>query len=504
MPTDRGADRAPTRRWLVRGLLAVVVCACLIGGVAAAITYDGVHLGPGTVDEPATGTTVVSSQGFKSLGGTTGKKPARLAGLGPNATVQWHTLGTPTEAAFYDVDPLPNGNLLVVSPWDGDTRVFEYDPATDERIWEERLDAKDTHDVDRLREGRLLVAEMRAWNESAGRSDDRLFVYDRRNDTVVWEWYFREHYPNDTDGGFDADWTHVNDVERVRGDEYLASPRNFDQVILVNRSTGVIEWQLGADGSHDVLYEQHNPDYLEGPDGGATVLVADSESDRVVEYAREPNGSWSEVWSVSGFRWPRDADRLPNGNTLVVDSMHHRVVEVTPRGEVVWEAFVPWATYDAERVAHGDESAGPTMREMGVTGDYVVTGGAGKGPVGSQTPADVLAGLGKDTPFSAQALWLARGYAHVVPWIRPVWLAPWAFALFALGLFVGVIWCLGEAVYSTRVRRRLGRVRRLPGVVRTLPDRVRALPALVRGLGDRIRTRVRPDPGDGEDGDEGE
>jgi hypothetical protein len=91
---------------------------------------------------------------------------------------------------------------------------------------------------------------------------------------------------------------------------------------------------------------------------------------------------------VAGFRWPRDADPLPNGNTLVVDTLTHRAVEVTPRGEVVWEVYVPWAPYDAERMAHGDESSWPTMREVGVGGTYSVHGGAGLGPAGTTSPAD--------------------------------------------------------------------------------------------------------------------
>jgi hypothetical protein len=216
---------------------------------------------------------VVGAQGFRFGGGATGKKPARLAGVGPNATVEWGTLGSPVGAWFFDVDPLGNGT----------------------RVRERRFDAEDTHDVDLIDGDRLLVANMRNWNDTAGRSDDRLFVYDLETDRIVWEWPFREQFPNDTDGGFDPDWTHVNDVEEVRDGEYLASPRNFDQTILVNRSTGDVEWRLGRDDRFDVLHEQHNPDYLEGPVGRPTVLVADSGPDRVVEFAREPHGTWTEV-----------------------------------------------------------------------------------------------------------------------------------------------------------------------------------------------------------------
>jgi hypothetical protein len=35
--------------------------------------------------------------------------------------------------------------------------------------------------------------------------------------------------------------------------------------------------------------------------------------------------------------WGGDANRLPNGNTLIVNVTRGRIVEVTPEGEVVWE-----------------------------------------------------------------------------------------------------------------------------------------------------------------------
>ncbi|MEF8774947.1 MAG: aryl-sulfate sulfotransferase [Haloarculaceae archaeon] len=467
----RPRDRLPPRRFVLRGIVGVALMASLLVGVATALSYERVRLGPGAVEDPANGTTVVSAQGFQFAGGATGKKPARLAGVGPNGSVEWSRLGEPGGAWFYDVDPLANGNLFVTSPWAGDTRLFEYDPETDTKVWQERIDATDTHDVDVLPDGNLLVANMRAWDESEDRSDDRLFVYDRETESVVWEWVFRDHYPNDTDEGMNEDWTHVNDVERVGEGEYLASPRNFDQVILVNRSTKAIEWRLGEDDDHDVLDEQHNPDYLQGPDGEATVLVADSENDRVVEYAREPDGSWTAVWSVTGFSWPRDADRLPNGNTLIVDTLHHRVVEVTPAGRIVWEAYVPWAPYDAERVVHGDESTGPTMRAVGASGRQVVHGGAGIGPAGSTSPADFLVRLGQGTPLAEAMDEFASTYAHVVPWIRPVWLAPWAFAYFAIAVVVAGTWGIAELLASGRLRRwlagarqRVGRRARLDGI----------------------------------------
>jgi len=457
-------DRLPPRPWLVRGVLALVVLSLLLPTGVSALSHERQGLGPGHVERPANDTTYVGVQGFHFQGQGSVKKPARLTAVAPDATVEWDQRGQ-GQYWVYDVDPLPNGNLLVTSTVPGDTVVYELDPETRERVWTRRLDATDTHDVDRLGEDELLVAEKS--NVSDGVSGDRIFVHDLSRNETVWEWRFADHYPESMDGGMSEDWTHVNDVERIDEGRYLVSARNFDQVVLVNRSTGDIEWRLGADDAHDTLFELHNPDYLEGPDGEPTVLVADSENDRVVEYAcvadatdpvpgEGPGCEWERQWAVTGFNWPRDADRLPNGNTLVVDSLNHRVVEVTPEGEVVWEFYAPWAPYDAERGA--DESNGPTMRERNATGTYEVHGGAGTGPASEATFSGWFRSATADTPLASVGATAASRYAHVTPWIRPVWLSSWAFAALLGAVLVLLGWGVGEAIHRReRIRRAVDR-----------------------------------------------
>ncbi|SEO92849.1 Outer membrane protein assembly factor BamB, contains PQQ-like beta-propeller repeat [Halogranum amylolyticum] len=311
--------------------------------------------------------TVVSVQGAKFDGEDAGKKPARLVGVGADGAVKWVQQSGANQGVTwgYDVDPLENGNVFVTATMNKGTVVYELDPQTGETLWSERLDTHDTHDVDLLSNGNLVVADMRNYNESTGENEDRVFVYNRTTDEVVWEWQFDDHYGPEVGGNYSDDWTHVNDVDPVGDDQYLLSPRNFDQVVLVNRTTGNIDLQLGSDGDHDVLRKQHNPDYLESEDGTPTFLVADSENDRIVEYERTADG-WNRTWRVgnsSVFDWPRDADRLESGNTLVTDSKNHRVVEVTPDGEVVWEFYSPWLVYDATRL-QVPESGGPTMADL--------------------------------------------------------------------------------------------------------------------------------------------
>lgn len=70
----------------------------------------------------------------------------------------------------------------------------------------------------------------------------------------------------------------------------------------------------------------------------------------VWEYRGDENGG-------KGLKWCRDANRLPNGNTLIVDSSNHKIIEVTPEKEVVWEMDIPkggsWL-FQADRVSYNE------------------------------------------------------------------------------------------------------------------------------------------------------
>jgi hypothetical protein len=209
------------------------------------------------------------------------------------------------------------------------------------------------HDVDRIDDHRLLVADI---------DRDRVFVVNTTTDLITWEWGAQAAFDVHSGGPFPADWTHLNDVEHVEiegRDAAMVSLRNHDQVAFVDFERGLLEnWTLGEDGDHDTLYEQHNPDYIPPERGGPALLVADSENGRVVEYQRE-DGTWNRSWTWSDARlgWPRDADRLPNGHTLITDSHGDRVLEIDRSGEVVWSATIGFP-YEAERLGSGEESAG--------------------------------------------------------------------------------------------------------------------------------------------------
>ncbi len=377
-------------RWQSLAVGAILLCCLSLFTPALSAQSDGqggIASNPctGTIEQPVNGTTVVAVQGYSWVNGGQ-KRDAKLVAIGPNGTVKWvHHTGDHGMVWGYDVDPMPNGDLFVTGTTQGKTVAYEFNPRTQKHVWKQTLDIDDTHDIDLINNGtQLLVANLRNYNEDEKRSDDSVFVYDLKKDNIVWRWYFRDHYPHDTADGsysnYTHDWTHVNNVQKIGKGEYLVSPRNFDQAIVINRSTNKIDMKLGEPGNTSILNKQHNPDYLVSKDGKPTMLVADSDNNRMVEYQKEGD-SWNRTWSLGkgdDLSWPRDADRLPNGDTLLGDSKHERVMQVTPTGKVVWEFYTPWLVYDVERIGTGDESHGPTIADMNKTGSYEINGAADK------------------------------------------------------------------------------------------------------------------------------
>ncbi|WP_435062087.1 aryl-sulfate sulfotransferase [Halobaculum sp. EA56] len=367
---------------------------------APAAQSDGLNPCVGTVEQRPETTTLVSIQGAR--GG--GKTAALLVGVAPNGSV--HGVHNDTADGrwwSYDVDPLPNGELLMATTEPGISVVERIDPATGETTEVTRLEnVEDAHDVDYLGDGEFVTVDK-------GDERNRVVIFDESGE-IVWQWRFGEHtdrFPRDGGGPYGEDWTHVNDVDPIGNGTLMVSVRNFDQVVAIDRDTKEVKWTLGEDDNYDVLNEQHNPDFIRGENGTPTVLVADSENDRVVEYARTADGDWERTWTLSGggLQEPRDADRLPNGNTLVTDRRGHRVLEVTPRGEVVWEFYTPWQPYDAERVGTDPGSEGPTMRQVGGEGDQTMTGGAGYDAERIESCYEYLLDVERDRLVPDDELW---------------------------------------------------------------------------------------------------
>ena len=371
-----------TRRTPSRVLLAALALGLVLALAAGFVTagqspnqqYDrAAELAPGQqepVVDSRRGVTVVAVQraGMRGLSG-------ELVAVRPNGTVLYQSERYST---YWDVDPSPKGARtvsFVATEWlnesvcdggpllknRGDCRrnvVERVNLTTGERtrLYSHRMSGGRWHDVDVINDTHLLVGDI---------GNEAVFIVNTTSGIREWTWTAESDLPITGGGTYEEDWVHLNDVEYLDDGRVMVDLRNQDQVAFVDRQRGIVEnWTLGTEDDYEVLREQHNPDYIPESAGGPAVVVADSENDRLVEYQRTRgengtdarwNRSW--LWTDDEMQWPRDADRLPNGNTLVTDTIGDRVFEVNETGAIVWEMPVERA-YEAERLGTGDESAG--------------------------------------------------------------------------------------------------------------------------------------------------
>ncbi len=151
----------------------------------------------------------------------------------------------------------------------------------------------------------------------------------------------------------EVDVFHTNTISRLPRDvvrdgrriftegDLLICWRNLNTIAVVDRKARRVRWHWG-DG--DIEWP-HHPTLLDNGNllifdngsvrGWSRVIELDPVDRTIVwEYRGDPPESFYSSSRGS-------AQRLPNGNTLVTDSMPGRVFEVTPDGDIVWEFFEP-------------------------------------------------------------------------------------------------------------------------------------------------------------------
>lgn len=167
----------------------------------------------------------------------------------------------------------------------------------------------------------------------------------------VWEYRFWEHLDPETDRITAIQeprdsWTNGNGLAELPNGDIVVSFRTISTVIIVERKTGTIIWKLGAPplcGQHaptplangNLLIFDNGPHRLDHPMPFSRVIEVELATKRIVWEYRERR--------ESDFFSPRisNAQRLPNGNTLICEGDFGRLFEVTAGGEVVWEYVNP-------------------------------------------------------------------------------------------------------------------------------------------------------------------
>ena len=344
--------RTPGGRARLFALLALVFLAVAVAGYVTTPTQPVL-----TVDEESPeNNTLVAVQGYQDGG--------KALEITPDGEVAWQY--TEPDDVF-DLE-LVNESTVQVSTastvpdsecpepyasdgYDGCVRnaLQHVDTDTNDVVWEYAWHDVEKHEHE-LHDADRYVVDGEPRYAMADMGNDRVFAVDH-DGTLLWEWNATDDYEMPDGMGPEGDWTHVNDIDRIEPGVFQISLRNFDTVAELHVENGSVSVEpvVGPNEFHaddeGELYEQHNPDRL--ADG--SLIVADSEHDRIVEFG--PDGD--VVWEVGGsatFDWPRDGDRLPDGDTLVADSYNDRVVEVNPDGEVVWAVEVGNLVYEVDRV----------------------------------------------------------------------------------------------------------------------------------------------------------
>jgi len=263
---------------------------------------------------------------------------------------------------FYN-GQIPNATFLGKSPFMGGA-AMEVD-WNGKVLWEVRR-PDHHHDGRLLKNGNIMllcamelpdqiaarVKGGRPGTEVSGRKIWADFLVEMTTEgKVVWEWRAWDHLDPEKDvitevQGERSEWTHGNTIFEEPDGNLLVSFRDISTVVRIDRKTGNILWKLGA----PPLCGQHAPNRL----ANGNILMFDNGAHRLDESfpfsrAIEVNPSTNEiVWKYQeprmwNFFSPRisNAERLPNGNTLINEGMFGRFFEVTPQGDVVWEYVTP-------------------------------------------------------------------------------------------------------------------------------------------------------------------
>jgi len=284
----------------------------------------------------------------------------------------------------HDVEPLPNGNILVIA-WEKKTASEAY--------------AAGRQSIDN------------SLNEMWATAILELEPVDDNDANIVWEWHIWDHLIQDADpdadnygvvedhpelqdvnygnagsnqgpGGANGDWKHVNAIAyNEQLDQIVFSSRHHDEIYIIDHSTTTEEaasheggnsgkggdflyrwgnpqaYGRGSNMEH-VLASQHGVNWIpEGYPGEGNLILFNNNyahnSSAVFEIETpinennlydiepgEPFGPDGPIWiHTGGFHTQMQggAFRMPNGNTLISDCDDALMFEVTMDHDIVWE-----------------------------------------------------------------------------------------------------------------------------------------------------------------------
>jgi hypothetical protein len=270
---------------------------------------------------------------------------------------------------------LPNGNLLTgvkiptgplasLSGSGGELVELDWDSKV---VWKYEDLYINSHDWHRLENGNTLIAH---WipvpaekitkikggiqgSELDGTIWDDCLQEITPEGKIEWEWIAHEHLNFETDVMCPVcprfTWSYINSNSVLPNGDILVSFRQINTIAIIDKSTGKFKWRWGP----GKLGHQHAPTLLDN----GNILVFDNgthcqnlEAHIICSKVVEINPRTNEIeWEYTDekkmwFYSPvcGNAQRLPNGNTLICEAAKGRIFEVTPEKEKVWEFFNPF------------------------------------------------------------------------------------------------------------------------------------------------------------------
>ena len=314
-----------------------------------------------------------------------------------------YTYNTQTVRMHHDVEPMPNGNVLIIA-WEYktleeaaaagmDTSAVELDS-----VWPDHLIEVSPEGA----EGGTIVWEWHAWDHLVQDHDPELPGFG-----VVSE------HPERIDVNYhplqDEDWMHINSVDyNAELDQILLSVPFFNEVWVIDHSTTTEEAATSSGGNSgrggDLLYRWGNPMAYGRGDGTDQTLffqhdakwlgpgLADNDADQgkmivfnnrvgtlhsAVDVFAPPvdaNGNYTldagQAFGPATYDWRytapvledlfssglSSADKLPNGNFFICSGRQGWAFEVDAAGEIVWEYVIP--LFQGEPIVQGTEMVG--------------------------------------------------------------------------------------------------------------------------------------------------
>ncbi len=224
------------------------------------------------------------------------------------------------------------------------------------------------HDFYVLEDKSFITIISKVYNYTGKQTKFDEFVHFNEKEEEISRWSTYDHLSAiqnyfdiniyDLESNFDSntglyDYFHANSIQvlpetdigrkdrRFQEGNWLISLPKVNLVLIIDKNTKELVWSFGP----GKLRFQHSPRMLDNGniiifDNGiyrnySRVIEIDPLTEEIVwEYKGSPPESFFSLENSN-------AQRLPNGNTLITEGIKGRVFEVTPKKEIVWEFYNP-------------------------------------------------------------------------------------------------------------------------------------------------------------------